>query len=215
MRSVIRTARAALPCFSCRLCVLARVVRLAHVDEQWALVRVHFAEAHLSVGGERARGGHVVRMIDTRGGDERNEGQRLARRDETAKTLARLRRDAARIVVARSRCRHGERGVDGREDLGDVVVGQEAVPAGVLERLRAKLEYTNIVYSLLPAEFTLSQLQEVYERILGRRLDRRNFRKKILALGLLRPLHRQRRGAHRPAQLYAFTRREPMMIEML
>jgi 8-oxo-dGTP diphosphatase len=84
-----------------------------------------------------------------------------------------------------------------------------------LERLRAKLEYTNIVYSLLPAEFTLSELQEVYEIILGRRLDRRNFRKKILALGLLVGLRRQRRGAHRPAQLYAFTRREAMMIEML
>jgi ADP-ribose pyrophosphatase YjhB (NUDIX family) len=84
-----------------------------------------------------------------------------------------------------------------------------------LQRLRAKLEYTNIVYSLLPAEFTLGELQEVYDIILGRHLDRRNFRKKILALRLLRPLRRQRRGPHRPARLYAFTRREPMMIEML
>ena len=90
-----------------------------------------------------------------------------------------------------------------------------AIAAYALARLRAKLEYTNIVYSLLPAEFTLGELQEVYEIILGRRIDRRNFRKKVLSLRLLRPLRRQRRGAHRPAQLYAFTRREPMMIAML
>jgi 8-oxo-dGTP diphosphatase len=84
-----------------------------------------------------------------------------------------------------------------------------------LQRLRAKLEYTNIVYSLLPDELTLGELQEVYEIILGRRLDRRNFRKKLRALGLLKPLRRERRGRHRPAQLYAFTRRQPMIIEML
>lgn len=84
-----------------------------------------------------------------------------------------------------------------------------------LERLRAKLEYTNIVYSLLPMEFTLGELQQVYEVILGHALDRRNFRKKILATKLLRPLGKQRRGAHRPAALYAFARRQPMMVEML
>jgi 8-oxo-dGTP diphosphatase len=84
-----------------------------------------------------------------------------------------------------------------------------------VERLRAKLAYSNIVYGLLPAEFTLGQLQEVYEIILGRGLDRRNFRKKILATGLLRALARQRRGAHRPATLYRFVRRRPMIVEML
>jgi 8-oxo-dGTP diphosphatase len=84
-----------------------------------------------------------------------------------------------------------------------------------LERLRSKLAYTNIVYSLLPREFTLGELQEIYQIIIGRPLDRRNFRKKILARGLLRSLRGQRRGRHRPAQLYAFTRREPMNVEML
>jgi 8-oxo-dGTP diphosphatase len=84
-----------------------------------------------------------------------------------------------------------------------------------LTRLQAKLGYTNIVYSLLPREFTLGELQEIYEIILGQPLDRRNFRKKILSVGLLKRLLRQRRGRHRPAQLYAFTRREPMNVEML
>jgi 8-oxo-dGTP diphosphatase len=90
-----------------------------------------------------------------------------------------------------------------------------AVVATALARLRAKLTYTNLVYSLLPDAFTLGELQELYEAILGRRLDRRNFRKKILSLGLLRALARQRRGAHRPATLYAFRQRRPMMVEIL
>jgi 8-oxo-dGTP diphosphatase len=84
-----------------------------------------------------------------------------------------------------------------------------------LTRLQTKLEYTNIVYSLLPQEFTLGELQEIYEIILGRPLDRRNFRKKILTVGLLKALRRLRRGRHRPAQLYTFTRREPMNVHML
>lgn len=84
-----------------------------------------------------------------------------------------------------------------------------------LQRLSAKLQYTNIVYSLLPREFTLSELQEVYETILNRRLDRRNFRKRIITLGLLQQLKTKRHGTHRPASLYAFRERRPMVIEML
>lgn len=84
-----------------------------------------------------------------------------------------------------------------------------------LDRLRAKLAYTNIVYSLLSPEFTLGELQAIYEVILGRRLDRRNFRKKLLAAGLLRALPRLRRGPHRPATLYAFAQRRPMNIPIL
>jgi 8-oxo-dGTP diphosphatase len=82
-------------------------------------------------------------------------------------------------------------------------------------RLRAKLQYTNLVYTLVPPAFTLTELQAAYEAILGRRLDRRNFRKKILASGLLAELGRQRRGAHRPAALYRFRRRRPMTVAML
>jgi 8-oxo-dGTP diphosphatase len=87
--------------------------------------------------------------------------------------------------------------------------------ACALDRLRSKLAYSNIVYGLLPVEFTLSELQDVYEIILGRSLDRRNFRKKLLATGLLKPLAKQRRGSHRPATLYRFSRRKPTLVEML
>jgi 8-oxo-dGTP diphosphatase len=99
--------------------------------------------------------------------------------------------------------------------LPSLAYDHNAVAQYALTRLQAKLEYTNIVYSLLPREFTMGEVQQIYEIILGRPLDRRNFRKKILTARLLKPLHRQRRGRHRPAQLYAFTRREPMNVQML
>jgi 8-oxo-dGTP diphosphatase len=84
------------------------------------------------------------------------------------------------------------------------------------ERLKGKLAYTNIAYGLLPKEFTLSELQSTYEIILGHALDKRNFRKKLLALNLVASTKKHRReGAHRPAELYRFTRRIPTMVEVL
>lgn len=99
--------------------------------------------------------------------------------------------------------------------LPELAYDHRAVARCALARLRAKLAYTNIVYGLLPREFTLGELQGIYEIILGRPLDRRNFRKKILGAGLLRPLFKQRHGAHRPAQLYSFVRRRPMQVSVL
>ena len=84
-----------------------------------------------------------------------------------------------------------------------------------LQRLRSKLSYTNIAWSLLPESFTIAELQEVYEVILDRPLDRRNFRKKVLDLGLIKPIASKRRGPHRPAQLYVFRSREPIISEIL
>lgn len=72
-------------------------------------------------------------------------------------------------------------------------------------RLRNKLEWTTVGYELLPRKFTLSELQRVYEIILQRPVDKRNFRKKILAQGQIRELNETRAdGAHRPAKLYSF-----------
>jgi 8-oxo-dGTP diphosphatase len=74
-----------------------------------------------------------------------------------------------------------------------------------LQRLRAKLEYTTIGFQLLGAEFTLSELQEVYEAILNRPLDKRNFRKKLLLTRIVEPTqHTKMVGPHRPAVLYRF-----------
>jgi len=74
-----------------------------------------------------------------------------------------------------------------------------------LDRLRGKLDYTNIAFSLLPEQFTLRELQRVYEIILHRRLDKRNFRKKILSTGILEDTGAKKmEGTHRPARLYSF-----------
>ena len=76
------------------------------------------------------------------------------------------------------------------------------------QRLKAKIGYSNIVYSLLPTDFSLTQMQNVYEIILGEKLDKRNFRKKILGIELVEKSNKILSGqAYRPAQLYHFTQR--------
>jgi 8-oxo-dGTP diphosphatase len=75
-------------------------------------------------------------------------------------------------------------------------------------RLRNKIEWTTVGYELLPRKFTLSELQRVYEIILQKPVDKRNFRKKILAQGEIRELNETRADvAHRPAKLYSFKKR--------
>lgn len=85
-----------------------------------------------------------------------------------------------------------------------------------IDRIKNKLTYSNIVYSLLPRAFTLTKLQEVYEVILDKKLDKRNFRKKILSLRLVRKTGKKKMGeASRPAQLYKFVNREPTIVEII
>jgi 8-oxo-dGTP diphosphatase len=77
--------------------------------------------------------------------------------------------------------------------------------ARALARLKGKVGYEPIGFELLPPAFTLSQLQQLYEAVVGTKLDKRNFRKKVLGFGLLVPLkEKQLLGRHRPAQLYRF-----------
>ncbi len=72
-------------------------------------------------------------------------------------------------------------------------------------RLRSKVRYQPIGFELLPAKFTLTQLQRLYETILNQPLDKRNFRKKILGAGLLTELDEVEQDvAHRAARLYQF-----------
>ncbi len=73
-----------------------------------------------------------------------------------------------------------------------------------ITRLRYKLEYTALAFELLPEEFTLTELQETYEHILNEKLDKRNFRRKVLQADVLEETGRQRVGEHRPARLYRF-----------
>jgi len=88
-------------------------------------------------------------------------------------------------------------------DLPPLAFDHEAIVELAHRRLMAKLEYSDIAMQLLPLEFTLSQLQGVYEAILGRALDKRNFRRRITAHDYLEPTEAYvRNGNHRPARLY-------------
>jgi 8-oxo-dGTP diphosphatase len=79
------------------------------------------------------------------------------------------------------------------------------IVAAALARLQGKVRYQPIGFELLAPKFTLSELQHLYEAILGTELDKRNFRKKVLGFGLLVPLNEtQMAGRHRPAQLFRF-----------
>jgi 8-oxo-dGTP diphosphatase len=73
-----------------------------------------------------------------------------------------------------------------------------------VERLRNKLEYTTVGLQLLPEKFTLGELQAIYEAILSKQLDKRNFRRKIALLGILKPLREWQHTGRKPAQLFRF-----------
>ncbi len=72
-------------------------------------------------------------------------------------------------------------------------------------RLKAKFGYTNIAFHLMPEHFTLSELQHTYEHVLGHRVDKRNFRRRMTASrSLVKSADLWRDGSHRPAALYRF-----------
>ena len=74
-----------------------------------------------------------------------------------------------------------------------------------LQRLKYKLEYSSAAFNLLPPKFTLRELQDVYEAVLGRDVDNRNFRKKFLGAGILEKLdEKSQAGSNRPASLFRF-----------
>ncbi len=83
------------------------------------------------------------------------------------------------------------------------------------DRLKSKLSYSNIAYSLLPKKFTLTQMQRVYEVIYGEKLDKRNFRKSVIAKGLVKKTGSlQTAVLHRPAQLFKFSKRSFEIINV-
>ncbi|MDA3892853.1 MAG: NUDIX domain-containing protein [Salinivirgaceae bacterium] len=75
-----------------------------------------------------------------------------------------------------------------------------------LEHLRYKLQNEPVGFNLLPEKFTLSQMQKLYEAILGAKYDKRNFRKKVSQMSYVVPIKEKQQGvAHKPAQLYIFS----------
>jgi len=91
------------------------------------------------------------------------------------------------------------------QNLPKLVFDHERIFATAMQRLRAKVRYEPIGFELLPPKFTLPELQKLYELILGCPLDKRNFRKKILAMDLLIDLGEKETGVKRRAgKLYQF-----------
>jgi len=73
------------------------------------------------------------------------------------------------------------------------------------QRIRNKLDYTNVGFELLPEKFTLTELQSVHEAILGESLDKRNFRRKTIQKAIVKPSKEWQRTGRKPAQLYRFS----------
>ena len=89
------------------------------------------------------------------------------------------------------------------DELPPLAFDHDAIVAAALERLRRKVREEPVVFEFLPARFTLSQVQTLMETILGTSLDKRNFRRKIQATGILVPLDEVEMDvAHRAAQLF-------------
>lgn len=94
------------------------------------------------------------------------------------------------------------------DDLPKLAFDHHSIFKMAHERLRGKVRYQPIGFELLPQKFTLRQLQNLYEVILDRELDKRNFRKKILGMGILIELDEVETDvAHRAARLYRFDKK--------
>lgn len=103
-------------------------------------------------------------------------------------------------------------GVQGERVGEKLAFDHTEILRAALARLRSKVEYTSLPAFLLPGEFTLTQLQEIYEVILGRTLEKKAFRTRILAAEILEALPRKLPGPNRPAQLYRLKRRRQAHI---
>ena len=95
------------------------------------------------------------------------------------------------------------------DDLPKLAFDHDDIVTSAHERLRGKVRYAPVGFELLPPRFSLTQLQRLYEIILGKDLDKRNFRKKILSMDLLVETDEVEQGVrHRAARLYRFDRRK-------
>jgi 8-oxo-dGTP diphosphatase len=100
------------------------------------------------------------------------------------------------------------------DDLPKLAFDHDVIVDRAIDRLRGKVRYKPIGFELLPRKFTLTQLQRVYEKILDQELDKRNFRKKVLATGLLIELDEVEQDvAHRAARLYTFDEKRYRKLE--
>ncbi len=99
-------------------------------------------------------------------------------------------------------------------DMPKLAFDHADIVATALQRLKGKVRYQPIGFELLPPKFTLTQLQRLYETILEKELDKRNFRKKILSMDLLEELDEVEQDvSHRAARLYRFDHKKYKQLE--
>jgi ADP-ribose pyrophosphatase YjhB (NUDIX family) len=100
------------------------------------------------------------------------------------------------------------------DQLPELAFDHKKIISKAKERLTAKLDYSTIALQFMPSKFTLSELQKVYEIIHGEALDKRNFRKRVMAYGCMEDTGDvNRNGSHRPARLY--TLKSPGQVEFV
>jgi ADP-ribose pyrophosphatase YjhB (NUDIX family) len=103
--------------------------------------------------------------------------------------------------------------IEGDEAAGLDAFDHQNIFDSALVRLRNKVEYSTLPVHLLPTGFTLGELQSVYERILGRRLDKSAFRKRVAEANFVEPVEGEmRRGSNRPAQIYRLKKARSTML---
>jgi ADP-ribose pyrophosphatase YjhB (NUDIX family) len=101
----------------------------------------------------------------------------------------------------------------GMQELPELAFDHQEILKLAHQRLVAKLDYSTIAFQFMPKAFTLSELQQVHELISGESVDKRNFRKRILSLNLIRETGKERKaGAHRPARLYRVINRSRVHV---
>lgn len=95
------------------------------------------------------------------------------------------------------------------QDIGELAFDHNEILSGAIDALQSQLESQHISFELLPKKFTLSQLQGLYEVVLEKKFDKRNFRKNVKKMNHVIPLDEKQQGVmHKPAQLFSFNRDE-------
>lgn len=94
------------------------------------------------------------------------------------------------------------------DEIGELIFDHREILDTALEKLKGDLTIEPVIFELLPAKFTLGDMQKLYEILTGQPVDKRNFRRKITAKDFIMPLaERQENVAHRAASFYAFNRK--------
>lgn len=99
------------------------------------------------------------------------------------------------------------------DQLPELAFDHKEIIQSALHKLKSNIAHSLSIFELLPAKFTLTQLQSLYEAVLGEQLDKRNFRKKMNSLGYLKPLDEVQQGvSYRAAKLYRLDKRKFLKI---